>query len=147
MLTYLGYIRSDLFLALVTAFSSAMLEYGNYSATIRWIEIYRQNLKLKKLFDTQTTLQVFQIIAHFKKGNLDLVENMLVALERFLKKNGADDFDKEMILAFKNLLKKNTLLNKPNSIFTDLTRAYEKNPAGKNRNLLPVLEQFFSEVN
>lgn len=145
MLAFMGYIRSDLFLALVTAFSSAMLEYHDYSACIHWIEVYRQNLRVKKHFDTQTTLQVFQMIAHFQKGNLDLVENILVAFERFLKKNGGDDFDKAIVKTFHTLLKGDFEREIPN-LLQALKVGFELNPAGKNLNIAPIFKPFLESL-
>lgn len=143
MLSFLTFIRSDLFLALVTAFSSAMLEYGYYGKAIKWIEIYKQNLKVKKHFDTQTTLQVFQMIAHYKKGNVDLLESMLGSLERFVSKNQGDAFDYTIIKLFKAMLYRPektdfTLLK------NELEENFKQNPNGKNRNLMPLLELVFS---
>ncbi|MBX7183480.1 MAG: hypothetical protein K1X82_15315, partial [Bacteroidia bacterium] len=146
MLAFLSYIRSDLFLALVTAFSSAMLEYRDYSATIHWIEVYRQNLKVKKHFDTQTTLQVFQMIAHFNKGNFDLVENILISFERFLKKNGADHFDKAIVKSFHTLLNGNFEKHIPD-LLNELKVGFEQNPAGKNLNIAPLLKSFLEQFN
>ena len=122
-----------------------MLEYQDYSSTIHWIEVYRQNLKVKKHFDTQTTLQVFQMMAHFKKGNFDLVENILVSFERFLKKNGADNFDKTIIKTFRTLLNGKQQEKIP-TLIQELKTEFDLNPAGKNLNIFPLLKSFLESL-
>lgn len=139
-------IRKDLHLAVIIAFSSGLLEYGEYGRVLDWIELYKQYPKIDRHYDYQGVILLFQLMAHYELNNLEFVHNILNNVEYFLKKNKQKSKFEEIVLrVFKNLcvITEKEKLNKNLKAYLEEINQYlQSDSAVRNNVALPIFEAF-----
>lgn len=103
--------------SLVT-YSSALMEMGEYSKALDWIELFQQKRKEDEArTDVQSILQMLQLIAHYELGNIILVKNIVPNIARFIRKAGQQGaFEKIVLRFFSKITSANTIAPK---VFSD----------------------------
>lgn len=89
----------------MVTYSSALIEMGEYTRALDWIELYRQGKKEDEArFDVQSILMMLQLIAHYELNNLLLVKNIVPNISRFIRKVGQQSKFEKVVLSFFNKL-------------------------------------------
>lgn len=144
--TYGAKIRKDLHLGVIIAFTSGLLEYGEYSRVLDWIELYKRYPKIDRHYDFQGVLLLFQLMAHYELNNLQFVDNILENVEYFLKKNKQKSKFEEIVLrAFKNLCviaEKEKLNKNLKGYLEEIGQYLQSDSAVRNNVALPIFEAF-----
>ncbi len=144
--TYGAKIRKDLHLGVIIAFTSGLLEYGEYSRVLDWIELYKQYPKIDRHYDFQGVLLLFQLMAHYELNNLEFVHNILENVEYFLKKNKQKSKFEEIVLrGFKNLCvitEKEKLHKNLKNYLEEINQYLQSDSAVRNNVALPIFEAF-----
>lgn len=91
--------------SLMVTNSSALLEMGEYSKALDWIELYRQNKNEDEArYDVQSILLLMQLIVHYELNNHLLVKNIVPNISRFIRKVGQLSEFERVALSFFNRL-------------------------------------------
>ncbi len=143
---YSDKLRPDIFLSLIVAFSSGLLEYGEYAKAIDWIEVYRNAPRMKVHYDTQSSVLILQMIAHYESGNKLLVTNLIKNMEYFVSRSKQKSRFEKVVLRFFNVLLVKANSRKAKATFDGLKHELEALAAGdiqnKNRVIFPVVSCF-----
>jgi len=85
----------------LVTYSSALIEMGEYSRALDWIELFRQKKKGEEVrFDVQSILLMMQLIAHYELNNRLLVKNIIPNISRFIRNIGQQSKFEKIVLSF-----------------------------------------------
>lgn len=94
-------IPFHILVSLIVTYISALLEMGEYSKALDWIEVYRQGKKEdKSRYDAQAILHMMQLIAHYELNNHLLVKNIVPNIARFIRKVGQQSRFEKILIGF-----------------------------------------------
>ncbi len=132
-------------ISIIVTYVSALLEMGEYSKALDWIELYRQGGKPEQTrYDVQSILHMMQLIAHYELGNHLLVKNIVPNIARFIRKVGQQSkFEKTLIGFFARLT---SVKSRSSDIFKDTLYELDSLKEGdilhRNRPMYDVFKAF-----
>lgn len=131
--------------SIAITYISALLEMGDYSKAVDWIELYRRGEKEDKTrYDSQSILYILQLIAHYEIGNHLLVKNIVPNIARFIKRVGQQSKFERVLLSFfaKLTSSKTTAAKLFNDTLKELESLKEGDVLHRNRPMHDIFKVF-----